>query len=120
MAKFKVLELNEFILTRLGIFSEQFPLHSSAGFFKSPIICYILLVNFSFIISAASFAYQNLEQFSVALRTFTYFMGESQVFWMFIFFGLNVDKVEAIHLKLQDLVDESMNGKWFEDIFCSI
>lgn len=110
MSKFKVLNLNEYILTQLGIFSNQNSEKQSDVFFKSPRVCYILLISGSFIISSLSFAYRNSAQITVALRTYTFTLGSSQGFFMFICFGLNITKVRAVHLKLQEFVDKSLKG----------
>lgn len=107
--QFKVLKYHEYMLFKLGIFLNEF---SQNGFFKSPIICYMLFISITFIISSTTYAYQNVIEFSATLRACLFTIGTIQATGMFINFGFNTSKIQAVHLKLQELVDESNKGKW--------
>lgn len=110
MEKFKVLKYNECMLFKLGIFRNQFPLKPINGFFKSKIIVYNLIVSMSFLISSLVFANKNMTDFNVTLRACSFAIGTIQASGMFISFGLNTTEIQAVHLKLQKLVDKSIEG----------
>lgn len=110
--QFKVLKFNEYLLFKVGIFRNQFPQKSiSNGFFKSPLIYYLLFVSITFIISSTLFAYQNVAEFSSALRACLLTISVVQASGMFISFGFHTAKVQAVHHELQEFVDKSNKGK---------
>lgn len=111
--QFKVLKYHEYMLFKLGIFLNEFSQKSilKNGFFKSPIICYMLFVSMTFIISSTTYAYQNVIEFSATLRACLFTIGTIQATGMFINFGFNTSKIQAVHLKLQELVDEANKGR---------
>lgn len=110
MAKFKVLKYNKHMLFELGIFQQQFPQSSLNGFFRSPIIVYMLLISFTFFISSTLYANQNLIDFNASLRASLFSIGTAQVAVMFICFGFNAHKIQDVHFKLQELVDKANEG----------
>lgn len=100
MMKFKVLKYHEIILLKLGVFPIR-------GAFKAPIIYYSILISVSLDVSLSLFVLQNTEQFDLVLRNSLFILGNSQALGMFICFYINASNVQAIHLKLQDIVDKS-------------
>lgn len=113
MVKFTVLKYNEFILTQFGIFSKQSSNQTYSNvFFKALSSYYILLTMAAFVVSSSIFVYQNSEQFDVALRVFTVSIGTAQSIGMFFSFGKNIKKVNTLHHKLQEIVDESTKGEY--------
>lgn len=64
----------------------------------------------TFIISSIVFAHQNVIDFNATLRACLFAIGTVQAMGMFISFALNTTKVHAVHLKLQELVDKSIEG----------
>lgn len=109
---FKALKYNEYMLFKIGVFRNEFPRKSILnGFFKSLLIYYIVFVSMSFIVSSTLFAYQDDVEFNATLRACLFTIGTVQAVGMFISFGSNTDKVQAVHRKLQELVDKSNEGK---------
>lgn len=115
MKKFKVLKYHESILLKVGIFENQLAEKEkpSDGFFKSAIIYYSLFISVTFFISSSLFVHQNLVEFNVALRTCITTVGVIQVMGMFINFYSNAANNHAVHFKLQELVDRSIDGMCF-------
>lgn len=111
MVKFKVLKYHEYVLFKLGIFQNHFPQKPINGFLKSPIIYYNLFVSTTFIVSSTVYAYQSDVEFKTLLRACLFTIGTIQATAMFVSFGLNSSKIQAVHLKLQELVDTSHKGK---------
>lgn len=110
MLKFKVLKFNENILVRLGIFSNRFPIKPIDAFLKSLQTYDMILIAVLFITSSALFVYQNLAHFNDTLRTCSIIFETLQAFGMYMCFGCKSTKIHAVHLKLQELVDKSMEG----------
>lgn len=107
--KLNVLKYNEFILSRFGMYRDH--LRNSINDFNAfALNFYILFVSVAFMISSTIFAHQNLAQFDIALRTSIFVLGTAQSLGMFISFGLNKVKVQAVHVKLQELIDKSTAG----------
>lgn len=113
MFKFTVLKYNKFVLTHLGILSEQLPSETCtrSDFFKRPSSYYILLTMTALVVASVMFVLQNVSQFDVALRTCAIAIGTSQSIGMYFCFGINLRKINALHLKLQAIIDEVVNGK---------
>lgn len=53
------------------------------------------------------YAYQNIVDFNAALRATLFTIGTVQAMGMFVCFGLNATKVQAVHFELQELVEKS-------------
>lgn len=110
--RFKALKHNEYMLFKIGVFRNQFPKKSIVNnFFKSLLIYYFVLVSTTFIISGAMYACQSVVGFSATLRASFFAIGTVQAVGIFISFGINTSKVQAVHLKLQKIVDESSKGE---------
>lgn len=98
------------LLTRFGIFSIRFGKKVTA-YLKLLAPFYILLSLISFILSCAVFIYQNDVDFNETLRSCFHIVAISQAIGMFYCYGINVNRMQAIHHKLQELVDQA--GKYF-------
>lgn len=110
--KFKVLEYNEYVLIKLGMFSnrDSETRRQSNDFFRclqSWKMCYIFLISSAFAISSAWYAYQNSDQFSLVLRTCEMMLGSIQAVCMLVAFCMNTSKLQDVHLKLQTLVNKT-------------
>lgn len=114
--KFKILQYNEYALIHLGIFQNQFTENRINGFFRSPITYFIISVWIAFFITAISFVKQNIEQYTVALRMCLYICSTSQIVGMFISFGSNAVQAQTVYRKLQELVDNAIEGILFQKL----
>lgn len=115
MVKFKVLKYNEFSLVHLGMFSKRVE-EKPPSFFQLFRIWPSLAISGTFCILGSMYAYQHSSQFTLALRTWNLTSGAAQALCAFICFGLNSTKIQAVHQKLQDLVDKTApEGKNFHN-----
>lgn len=110
MAKFTVLKYNKFLLSHLGILSNQI---FQNVFFKRLSSYYILLTTTAFVVASVIFVLQNSSQFDTALRTSAIAIGTFQSIGMYLCFGKNIKKVNALHFKLQEIIDGTVEGKHF-------
>lgn len=108
MVKFKVLQMP---VTRLWTFPHRLS-YPAADFFKSFTAYYFSFNIIAFIITSAVFVYQNSTNFIMALRTSMVCFGCSQALGMFLSVGFNIMKVKKLHLKLQEIVNETDRGKF--------
>lgn len=108
MFKFTVLKYNKFVLTHLGILSKQL---SSQTCIRNASSNYILWTMTAFVMASVIFVLRNTSQFDVALRTCAIAVGTSQSIGMYFCFGANIRKINALHLKLQEIIDKLANGK---------
>lgn len=114
MEKFKVLKNHEFVLNKLGLqtgLSKPFRTKTNV-FFKSFAIYYILLNIIVFEISCSFFIYQNASDFNNALRTGFHIVAVFQILGMFLVYGANINKIWAVHFKLQELTDQANGGMY--------
>lgn len=58
------------------------------------------------ILSSFAFGYKNWPQLEVISASCLIISGQSQTFGMFLSFGLKMEKVKALHVKLQGIVDD--------------
>lgn len=58
-------------------------------------------------ISSGLFVYKNVSQFELALHTSLIVIAGFQCGGMVLGVGLKMDKVKALHIKLQEIVDKS-------------
>lgn len=111
MFKFTVLTYNKFFLTHVGILSKQLSSQTCIQFFRSPYTYYFFLTTSAFVVASAMFVCDPKSQFDVALRMCAIAIGTSQSIGMYFCFGANMRKINALHLKLQEIIDELANGK---------
>lgn len=116
--KFKVLELNERMMVRLRIYTHQLT-DPKSDFFKSITMYYISFNMIAFIATSVAFAYQNVTNIMVVLRTLMVIVGTSQAFGMFLCIGCKIVKVKMLHRKLQATVDQVAKGIRFSISFSS-
>lgn len=107
--KFKVLLNNQAYMARLGIYSYNLTKPTNEEFFKHFMSYYILSSATICCISSYAFIMQNITQVKQSLNAFKIIISALQFGGMFLYVGLNLDKVKALHLKLQDIIDE---GNW--------
>lgn len=106
MVKFKVLELVQTVLTRLGMYPQS--LTGTYDFKKAIPLYYItFLILGMFITSSSLFVYQNIGEFELALGTTLIVIAGFQIGGMLLSIRLRVEKVEELHRTLQDIVDKS-------------
>lgn len=102
---FDVLKHQILVLTKLRIY----PNASQIGmnlFFESFASYCVVIVLMCYAISAVSFAYVNFSEFTVALRAVIFLIGVSQGATMFYCYGNKVGKIQIVHMKLQNVIDE--------------
>lgn len=106
MKRFNVLESNRKLLFHLGLYPKL--TGPPNEFLKSVTAYHILMIAFVFfIISSMMFVIQNLEQnIGVAIETFIMVIGGIQFGGMFLNVRLNSKTVKALHLKIQEIIDD--------------
>lgn len=106
MSKFKVLEYNQSVMARLGIHSHH--LHANTNeFLKSFVTWYYLCTIIFFIFGSIMFICINWPAYEVISEPCLIAVGCMQVLGMFIGVGLKMKKVKKLHLRLQEIVDNS-------------
>lgn len=107
MKEFKVLEYNQISMRWAGIHSKDL-YKPTNEFFKSFATYYILFSVISFTIgSSAVFVYKYSSNFEVVSEPSLIVIAGSQAAGMFLSVGLNMKKIKILHIKLQEIVDES-------------
>lgn len=109
MKKFKVLKHTEYALVKVGIHSTQNDINSFYHSFAP--YSYILFILITYVMSCSVFIYQNKSDFDVVLRTSTVIVGASQAIGMFFSYGIRARKIQALHLKLQEIVENVLEGE---------
>lgn len=103
--RFKVLLNNQAYMARLGIYSYDLNNPTNEEFFKHFMSYYILGAATICCISSAEFIHQNLTEVKQSLNAFKIIISALQFGGMFLYVGLNLEKVKALHLKLQEIID---------------
>lgn len=107
MQKFKVLEYNRRLMSAIGTYSDNLS-EPTNEFFKSFFSYFILFhALFMSITSSAVFMYKNFSEMSIFMEAFLIFVSGFQYGGMYLGIGLNMVKLKALHLKLQEMVDEA-------------
>lgn len=109
MRKFKVLEHNEKFITCLGIRSYCFT-EPTNEFFKSISSYYILWILITSVISSLVFTCLHWPQIEMITSSTMVLVGCYQASGMFMSFGLNMKKVKAVHLQLQEIINSLGNS----------
>lgn len=108
MTKLKVLEHNQYYMFKLGIYSYDL-IEPKNEFFTSFATYYILLftVVTCYLISTTIFVYKNAANFGEALDPCFLIIGGAQLGGMYLCTGLKMKTIKLVHLKLQQIVDNS-------------
>lgn len=110
MAKFKVLKYNQTYMTHLGLYSNLNRLTEPTNeLFKSFFYYYVSLTSAVSLFGGAAFIMENLSEVKASLGAFKIAFSAIQCYGMFLGIGLNVIIVKALHLKIQQIVDEGMS-----------
>lgn len=97
MVKFTVLKYHDLAVTKLVIY---------------PFVKYFILLNLvAFVASSIMFVYQNISQFDVVLRALIFIFGTCQSIGMFYSYGTNLTKIQAVHFKLNEMFEKTIEGK---------
>lgn len=106
MERIKVFELNQYVMEILGIHSHRLD-EPSNEFYSSIMPYYFVCFDVVFLtISSAVFAVQNIDKLTLALQNVSLVVGGIQSAGMYISIGINMLKVKALHLKLQEVVNK--------------
>lgn len=106
MAKIQVLKYNQSFMTRIGIYSYNL-IEPTNEFISSPIAWFIVINLLIVMISSAVFIQKNLTDFKAALETLLVIVAAIQSLGAYLNIAFKMDKVKAIHFKLQEIVDQS-------------
>lgn len=109
MKKFIAFKYHKSIWFKLRFYSTQCK-NENILFFKSITTHFILLVLIAFNISSGTFVYENVSQFTVALRACLFITGISQAIGMFYNYGLKLNEIRAVHNKFQEIIDKINKG----------
>lgn len=113
IGKFQVLEYNRISMGWLGMHVKN--LHDPTNeFFNSFISYYVLFIVISFtIMSSVVYMYLNKSHFEIISESSLVAIAGIQVAGMFLTIGMNNQKVKALFLKLQNIVDKGNNQVCF-------
>lgn len=112
MEQYTVLANMENVMKRLRIYTDRLS-DLSDDFFNSIATHFNLVNMIIFIVTSALFVFQSTTQLIDALRTVMVVIGSIQSLGMFITFGMKIVQVKQLHLKLQNIVDQSIKGEYF-------
>lgn len=70
-----------------------------------------MIVLSAYAVASAVFVFENLSDFSLALRAGMFIVSASQANGMFFCYGINVNEIQIVHTKLQEIVDEISERK---------
>lgn len=111
MAKFHVLKYDRFIMSKLGIYSHPTD-DTTKNFFKLITRYYILFSMICFnIISSGVYVYLHWPNFELIFEPMFITFGNIQTFGMFFNITLQMEKIEKLHLQLQEIVDNEGESK---------
>lgn len=106
MAKIQILKYNQSFMTRIGIYSYNLT-EPTNEFISSPIAWFIVINILIGMISSAVFIQKNLTDFKAVLETLLVIIGVIQCLGGYLNIASKMDKVKAVHFKLQGIVDQS-------------
>lgn len=106
MSKFNVLKYNQAFMAWLGIYSHNL-LEPTNEFFKSFVAYFIVINLLTGLYGSAAFAEKNRSALLSAMKIC---MAAVQSIGSFLNIGLKMRKIKALHLALQQFVNE---GMWF-------
>lgn len=120
MPKFNVLQNNQSLMAKLGIYSYRLK-EPTNEFYKSLSTYYMLICIVTCSIgSSVAYVIQNISQFSSVLETCKILIISVQYAGMFLNFGLQMKKIKALHLHLQGIVNKGTKYKLFYfDCLCT-
>lgn len=106
MKKIRVPRYNQAIMAPLGIYSYNLT-GSSNEFFTSIITYYLLFVELGFaFMGSAAFVLKHWPKFDIISQPCLFIFGATTILGLMFSFGCNMKSVKALHLKLQQIVDE--------------
>lgn len=117
MVKFKVLKYNQIFMSWLGIHSKHLN-EPTNEFFKSFRSYYVLIIMTIAILSCGRYFFTNLSEVQMALGALKIGWAGVQCIGMFIGIGLKMEQIKAMHLKLQEIVDENPDFYWTTEQRC--
>lgn len=71
---------------------------------------FILLNSAAFIVQNFVFVYLNTSQFDAVLGSCIYIFGICQSAGMFLCYAFNLNKIQAVHIELQKIIDKIVEG----------
>lgn len=74
----------------------------------------ILFSLISFIVSAATFVYENLSELTVALRACNFIFFGIQTVGMFFSYAISLNKIHVVHAELQEIIDKTVEGTFIK------
>lgn len=105
MSEFKVLEKNEKLVSWVGVRLNSVA-EGSTGFFNSIIPYFVLLQLITSSISCLVFTFIYWPQIEIISDAFVVGLVVFQAAGMYLSFGLNLKSVKAVHIHLQEIVNE--------------
>lgn len=117
MTEFKVLKYSQVYMTFLGLYSNRLT-EPTNEFFPSVGSCYMLPLIFVAFTSSATFVVKHYStDIMAAVGALKLFFSAFQCGGMFLGFGLKMVNVKALHLELQQVVDEGILNFIIRDFF---
>lgn len=117
MAKFKLLEYNQTLLSAIGIASSE-PKESTNNIFKTFSICFILFhAVVMFIISSSAFVVMSVFDFSLIMEAAILVIAGVQCVGMFTGNRFNADKIKTMRFKLQETIDKAYSSSVCYSVF---
>lgn len=107
-SKLKVFKQNHALMTKLGIHSYHLT-EPTNDFFKSiGTYVFLIIIVVFYVIETAAYIILKTEDFRDAMDPCFVLIGGLQLGGMHVGFGLKMRKVKAVHLILQEIVDEGI------------
>lgn len=105
MAKFKVLKYNQMLMSWQGIHSHRLS-EPTNEFHRSLSSYYVVFTLFAFVIASAVRIHSYWPEVEPILKPCSVAFGGVQCVGMFISIGLQMNRIKALHLELQRIIDK--------------
>lgn len=105
-----VFKYQTLVLTKLGIYPTEFRNENNL-FFKSFSSYCVLFFLIGYVITGSAFVYVHLSDFTAALRAVIFVIGIGQAAGIYYCYGINVNKIQIVHVKIQEIIDEIVKSK---------
>lgn len=104
--KFRVLKHNQILMNWMGIYPSSLT-ETKIEFFKTPIVYeFLFCAIVCDVCSSAVFIYNDSSPLGANLDPFFILISGIQCGGMYLNLGLKLEKVQSLHLKLQEIVDQ--------------
>lgn len=108
MTRFKVMDINQSVMTRLGINSFDVSKPTNEFLRTSIVSYYILFILTMVVVSCVEFVYKKLVEFEEIFDASLLLIASIRAIGAYINIGMKMTKVKLLHQKLQTIVDQGI------------